>query len=383
MKDKGNNMSKKLISIIIPIYNCEQYISNTFKSLLNQTIGFENLEVIFVDDCSTDDSYEIISQFAKEYDNVMAMQLERNSGYAGRPRNVGIDKASAEYLMFLDSDDWFNEDACEVLYSEIISNKRIDMVAGGYSNIFPNSKDDRFIRRKKRNNKKKYKNAKNDHVLLIAPPSISSKIFRKKFLIDNDITFPEGIPAQDLVFVCKAICCSDLVLSLNDYLVYNRTIRNDGENLSVSQNIKPSYIIGCMKAYGLLIDLCKEFNIKKDCAYDMLFVHYQYLLEQLNKGNINKEDYENLLKSEEYSYLKNNEYYKSEKNFDLFFKLFELNTKDAQNFAKNMRKFYDLKNENKNLKRENKRLRKKQENILSSKSWKITKPLRKIKKIRN
>ena len=373
-------MSKKLISIIIPIYNCEKYISNTFKSLLNQTIGFENLEVIFVDDCSTDDSYEIISQYSKEYGNVKAMQLERNSGYAGRPRNVGISEASAEYLMFLDSDDWFNEDACEVLYSEIISSKRIDMAVGGYSNIYTNSKEDKFIRRKKRNDKKKYKNAKNDHILLTAPPSISSKIFRKKFLIDNDIYFPEGIPAQDLVFVCKAICCSDLVLSLNDYLVYNRTIRNDKENLSVSQNIKPSYIIGSMKAYGLLIDLCKEFKVKKDCAYDMLFEHYRYLVERLNKSNMEKADYEKLLNSEEYSYLKNNDYYKSEKNFDLFFKFLELNTEDALNFTKTMRKFYDFKNENKNLKRENKKLKKNLENILSSNSWKITKPLRKIKK---
>ena len=138
-----------------------------------------------------------------------------------------------------------------------------------------------------------------------------------------------------------------------------------------------------MKAYGLLIDLCKEFNIKKDCAYDLLFVHYQYLAEQLGKSSITNTDYEKLLNSEEYSYLKNNDYYKSEKNFDLFFKFFELNADDALNFAKTMRRFYDFKNENKNLKRENKRLKKNQENILSSNSCKISKSLRKIKKIRN
>ena len=374
-------MTKKLISIIIPIHNCEKYISNTFDSILNQTIGFENLEVIFVDDCSTDDSYKICSQYSKEHDNVIAIQLKKNSGYAGKPRNVGINKASAEYLMFLDSDDWFNEDACELLYSEIISDKRIDMVVGGYSNIFPNSKEDRFIRRNKRNNKKKYKNAKNDHVLLTAPPSICSKILRKKLLIDNEISFPEGIPSQDLVFVCNVICCSDLIVSLNDYLVYNRTIRNDKENLSVTQNINPSYILGSMKAYGLLIDLCKEFKIDKDCSYDLLFEHYHYLSHQLNKGLINGTDYDELFKSEEYSHLKNNDYYKSEKKFDLFFKILELNAKDAQNFATSMRKFYDLKNENKNLKRENERLKKNRENILSSNSWKITEPLRKIKKL--
>ena len=110
-------MTKKNISIIIPVYNSKKYIPKTFESLLNQTIGFENLEIIFVDDNSKDNSGEIIDKYSKEYSNVISVHLKENSGFAGRPRNIGIEKSNTEYLMFLDSDDYFNEDACETLYS--------------------------------------------------------------------------------------------------------------------------------------------------------------------------------------------------------------------------------------------------------------------------
>lgn len=140
------------------------------------------------------------------------------------------------------------------------------MVLGGYTNIRSNSKNNKYIRNKKQQ-KTLYKDGKNDYVLLTTPPSISSKIFRKKLLIENDIRFPERIPAQDLVFVCNAICCSNLILSLNKYLVYNRRLREDPNNLSVTQNIKIPYILKSMQAYRLLIDICEKFDINKNCGY--------------------------------------------------------------------------------------------------------------------
>lgn len=304
-------MSKKNISIIIPVYNSEKYIPKTFESLLNQTIGFENLEILFVDDNSKDNSGEIIDKYSKEYSNVISVHLKENSGFAGRPRNIGIEKSNTEYLMFLDSDDYFNEDACEMLYSEINKNPDIDMVLGGYTNIRSNSKNNKYIRNKKQQ-KTLYKDGKNDYVLLTTPPSISSKIFRKKLLIENDIRFPEGIPAQNLVFVCNAICCSNLILSLNKYLVYNRRLREDPNNLSVTQNIKIPYILKSMQAYRLLIDICEKFDINKNCGYGLLSDHYSFLTSQLNKSGLNKEEYNDIFESEEYRFLKNNSYYNNE-----------------------------------------------------------------------
>ncbi|MDO5824472.1 glycosyltransferase family 2 protein, partial [Methanobrevibacter sp.] len=331
-------MTKKNISIIIPVYNSEKYLSKTFESLLNQTIGFENLEIIFVDDNSKDNSGEIIDNYSKEYGNVISVHLKENSGYAGRPRNIGMEKSNSEYLMFLDSDDYFNEDACEILYSKINKNPDIDMVLGGYSNISSNSKKDKHIR--KNQQKTLYKDGKNDYVLLTTPPSISSKIFRKKLLIENDIKFPEGIPAQDLVFVCKAICCSNLILSLNKYLVYNRRLREDPNNLSVTQNIEIPYILKSMKAYRLLIDICEKFDINKNCAYGLLSDHYSFLTVQLNKSGISEKEYNDIFESEEYAFLKNHSYYKNEKPFNLYFKILEANISDGLDYMQLIKKFY-------------------------------------------
>lgn len=374
-------MSKKNISIIIPVYNSEKYIPKTFESLLNQTIGFENLEILFVDDNSKDNSGEIIDKYSKEYSNVISVHLKENSGFAGRPRNIGIEKSNTEYLMFLDSDDYFNEDACEMLYSEINKNPDIDMVLGGYTNIRSNSKNNKYIRNKKQQ-KTLYKGGKNDYVLLTTPPSISSKIFRKKLLIENDIRFPEGIPAQDLVFVCNAICCSNLILSLNKYLVYNRRLREDPNNLSVTQNIKIPYILKSMQAYRLLIDICEKFDINKNCGYGLLSDHYSFLTSQLNKSGLNKEEYNDIFESEEYRFLKNNSYYNNEKPFNLYFKILEANISEGLDYMQLLKKFYITQNENKNLKRENKKLKKEKDDILSSNSWKLTSPLRKIKNIK-
>lgn len=108
-----------MISVIIPVYNVEKYIKRAFNSLLTQTIGFENLEVIFVDDDSSDSCPEIIKEFANKYENVKAIFLGENSGSAGKPRNVALSHATKEFVMFLDPDDYFMEDACKLLHDEI------------------------------------------------------------------------------------------------------------------------------------------------------------------------------------------------------------------------------------------------------------------------
>ena len=120
------------ISIIIPVFNVEEYLEAAFESIKNQTIGFNNLEVIFVDDASTDGSSKIIDEYSKEYDNVISIHLESNSGDAGRPRNVAMEYVTADYIMFLDPDDVFLDNACELLYDEIVK-ENVDIVAGVHS----------------------------------------------------------------------------------------------------------------------------------------------------------------------------------------------------------------------------------------------------------
>ena len=108
------------ITIILPTFNVEGYLKRAFNSLLTQSIGFTNLQIIFVDDCSTDNSRDIIDAYANTYDNVFSIHLPTNSGAAGKPRNVGITYAMADYLLFLDPDDYLLKDACKTLYDHIL-----------------------------------------------------------------------------------------------------------------------------------------------------------------------------------------------------------------------------------------------------------------------
>ena len=110
---------KYKISVIVPVYNAEKTLKSTINSVINQSFGFDNIELIIVDDCSTDNSKKIIEEFSQKFKNIKAIFFENNRG-PSISRNIGIDNATAEYLMFLDSDDEFVKDYCETMYSTII-----------------------------------------------------------------------------------------------------------------------------------------------------------------------------------------------------------------------------------------------------------------------
>ena len=123
------NLYNYKISIIIPVFNVEDYLENAFNSLLNQTIGFENLEIIFVDDASTDNSPQIIKEYSDMHDNVISIFLYENSGNACHPRNVGMNQSTSDYFMFLDPEEILLTNACELLYDNIVF-AGWDMVSG-------------------------------------------------------------------------------------------------------------------------------------------------------------------------------------------------------------------------------------------------------------
>ena len=105
-------------------------LDNEAKGLLSEAknlLGIENLEVIMVNDGSTDESPAIMQKYACEYSNFKIINLENKSGAAGKPRNEGLKAATAPYIMFLDPDDIYDKRACEVMYNTITS-KKCDIV---------------------------------------------------------------------------------------------------------------------------------------------------------------------------------------------------------------------------------------------------------------
>ena len=114
-------MNSYKLSIIIPTFNAEEYLLSAVESVKNQTIGFENIELILVDDNSTDNTKNILNDLSQKYENVKSIFLEENSGSPSKPRNIGIENVSSEYVMFMDNDDSYQNDFCEKMYSTIES----------------------------------------------------------------------------------------------------------------------------------------------------------------------------------------------------------------------------------------------------------------------
>lgn len=103
-------MKEGMISIVIPVYNAERFLGDTVKTIKEQT--YENWEAIFINDCSKDNSAEIIKKYATEDDRIKLVELSENSG-AAKARNKGIELAEGQYIAFLDADDLWKKEKLE------------------------------------------------------------------------------------------------------------------------------------------------------------------------------------------------------------------------------------------------------------------------------
>ena len=117
-------MSEPKISIIIPVYNVEKYLRECLDSCVNQTL--EDIEIICVDDCSTDNSYKILEEYQQKDSRIRIFQQEENKKQ-GAARNKGMEFATGEYVWFVDSDDYIDTKACQILY-DAIKEFNVDML---------------------------------------------------------------------------------------------------------------------------------------------------------------------------------------------------------------------------------------------------------------
>lgn len=281
------------ISIVIPVYNVSGHIQRAFDSILNQTIGFENLEVIFVDDASTDGSDQIIKNYVDNYDNVSGFFLENNSGSAGKPRNVGISNVTSDYVIFLDPDDLFMDNACEILFDEI-SCENCDIVSGVHTldgvNPFPGlwlktlfgeecAVEINEVNQMVDENFSLRIESIDERDSIITNHGLSSKIFKKDFLIDNDITFPEKIVAQDSVFLFNAFLNASGIKFINKLIYRYCRDRTDGENASASNIFSKNRLIERLDAYFKMFYLSLEKNKSKIFVKHLLLNKLNYFTE--------------------------------------------------------------------------------------------------------
>lgn len=181
------------ISVIIPVYNVEKYLRKCLDSVLGQT--FEDIEVLLVDDCSTDGSREICREYAKKDSRVRCLFQEANSG-PGRTRNIGIEQAQGRYIMFTDGDDYIDTGMVGQLYQNIESSGA-DVASCGIYNVFRQRKVPQYDKIEKF----LCPTEEAFGLLLLGekiPGSPCTKLYRAK--IFEDLRFPEGILYEDVKF---------------------------------------------------------------------------------------------------------------------------------------------------------------------------------------
>ena len=216
------------ISVIIPMYNAEKYVSDCLDSLLAQT--FQDFEVIIVDDCSTDKSVKVVKNYAPKFDGRLILKrTKRNSGCCAVPRNVGLPFSNGEYLFFLDADDAVTSTAFEELYS-IAKKFEADVVACEKYYSVPNEfwNDKAFLQNLKPFS---YQTAEFvDKPTLISDNLVERvqrfiqksliwnvwvKLIRRDLVLDNNITFA-GILLEDMIFTaCLMFTAKRFVLAPN------------------------------------------------------------------------------------------------------------------------------------------------------------------------
>lgn len=240
------------VSILMPIFNVEEYIERSFKSILNQTMNLEDIEVIMVDDCSTDNSRDIIKKYSDKYPNFKYVFHEKNSGGCAIPRNTGFEIATGKYIMFLDPDDEYSPDMCETLYNKI-EEEQVNVVRCNFEMIYPTFSRLDYVYDK--NIEELKINCKTD-----LPPykvTVWSAIHRKSFLDQYNIKFHDLKNAEDLLFSMTEFLNNDKMIFLNNYHGYKYY-----SNEEVSHQMKPNKknLDGTLSSWYLTRDLIISKN---------------------------------------------------------------------------------------------------------------------------
>jgi len=216
MSDENSSLvdgRQPAVSIIVPVYNVQPWLTRCLDSLTGQTL--KNIEIICIDDKSTDGSLKIIYEYEKKDSRIKVIALEKNSGGASVARNAGLAVATGEYIGFVDSDDFVDFDYYERLYTRATLNGAD--IAKGNARILDFDEKERIFwpnLSNIRNNKFHFSRY------------VWSAIYKRDLIITNNIDFPVGLFAyEDIVFIRKAVTFANKVELVED--VYYRYIRRE------------------------------------------------------------------------------------------------------------------------------------------------------------
>lgn len=288
MKISNNTI---LISVVVPIYNAERFLSTCIESILNQT--FKNFELLLINDGSKDSSLDICNKYLEKFPDKIKIFNNKNMGCSAT-RNFGIEKSQGKYLLFIDSDDWIEKDMLEKMYQKILVDNS-DVVISG------------VIREDVVSNTALIQNPafeKNSYFWLTENnliPYIWNKLYRKSLILNNNILFPINIRlSEDMVFNIKTLLQAKKITVLPKAF-YHYIIHGDNTVLNIEKR----------KDIFLALDSIYEYLLEKKLDNDVELFNK---LRELSEIHI-KSAFLKLL------------YSKDRKEFKKYFSIFLKNTK--------------------------------------------------------
>lgn len=275
------------VSIIVPFYNDEKYVSDCLESLRDQTM--KELQIICVNDGSQDNSRNIVEEFSK-YDERIEIVDKENGGLSSA-RNAGISRAKGKYLMFLDSDDYLDLDSIRYLYT-VAESEDTDIVDFDAVSFFETREDEE----KNRNYKSFYvRKCNNNEVRLgeeyfieciqnndFKPPAWLH-FMKTSFLRDNQITFYDGILHEDNLFSMQSLLLASRVKYVNKKYYYRRI----HEDSIMTRKITMKNVYGYFVTIYAMLDFAENYNFKladtKSALSKELSLIYKNIIDKMCK----------------------------------------------------------------------------------------------------
>ncbi len=259
--------NKPLVSIIVPIYNVEKYLEKCIESLLSQ--DYKPLEIILVDDCSTDNSVQIAKIYSEKYADNCKLILRDENGGLSLARNTGMKYASGEWLSFVDSDDWVSKDYISSLLS-VADSIGADVVIGNADYVYENGET---------KSANAFGNvqvgAGNKEIIALCRSYACGRIFRSSLFHDSGIFFPEDIKRSEDIGTIIPILTKAEKIGVLDKTVYyyfqrKTSISNSNKNIDLSFYPKTLQRMFDLSDRGYEEEL--EFRAVHEMLYGMIYL---------------------------------------------------------------------------------------------------------------
>lgn len=244
------------VSVVVPIYNVEEYVGKCVESLINQTL--QEIEIILVDDGSTDNSGNIAKEFAEKNPNKVKYYRKENGGLSDA-RNYGMEYATGEYIAFLDSDDYIDRTAYEEMYNKAIE-ENSDYVECDFIWEYPN---------KSKVDKQEYYFGKREMFINVRVVAWN-KLIKREIITANNILFPKGLRYEDVEFTYKLIPYLNRTSYIKKPFVHYVQRENSIANKQNNRNIEIFNVLDNVVEYYKKQQLYNEYEEELEYTYTRL-----------------------------------------------------------------------------------------------------------------